>query len=107
MLSQSEQVLPQIRPASIKPLKAENDPTQYCYNNFVIDSTGRLWLKTCSVAAQFYDLHVLQYDGYEQRSLDIGRGEWKDFKLGYLEGTSAKGFLYGYIQILEKATLFT
>ena len=105
---QSQDTLPQITPISIQPLTGENDPTEYCYSNLVFDTTGRLWMKTCGVAEQLYDLQVLQFDGYARWPLNVSKEKWKDFRVGFLEGISAKGFLYGYLnQLNDQSTLYT
>ena len=104
---QSQEALPKILPATINPLKGENDPTGYCFSNLVFDTTGRLWMKTCGVAAQLYALQVLQYDGYDHRPINVTRAEWKDYLVGYLEGTTADGKLYGYLnKKFDQPTLY-
>ncbi len=99
---------PTISPSIIVPLVAEDDPTQFCYNNLVFDETGRLWMKTCAVAEQLYALQVLQFDGYERWPINVVREEWKELRTGCLEGVSQGGALYGFLnEASERSTLYT
>lgn len=99
---------PAITPAIIEPLVGENDPTQFCYRNMVIDESGRLWMNTCGVAERFYALQILQFDGYDRWPVTVARDEWKDYIIGSLEGVSEDGLLYGFLnRPFFRATLYT
>ncbi|MEN0005913.1 MAG: ATP-binding protein [Bacteroidota bacterium] len=91
----------------VQALVSENDPTQFCYNSIVVDDSGRLWLKPCSVAEQLYGLNVVQFDGYDRWPITVRPKSWQGTIQSNLEGFSSKGFLYGFInQNYEKSTLY-
>ncbi|MCG8331258.1 MAG: ATP-binding protein [Chitinophagales bacterium] len=94
---QGQPVMPEVLPTSIKPLKSDNDPAQYCIDNFLIDQKGRLIFKTCGVAEQLYAMRLVQFDGHNIWPLSIARDDWSGYMRTSLEGESEQLGLYGFL----------
>lgn len=86
-----------ITPASTKLLKNQDAPAGFCVDALVEDNKGRLWVKPCGVAEQFYALKLVQYDGYEFRSVDIVKEDWSGYMRTGLEGYSSNFGVYGFL----------
>ena len=108
ILLQGQPVMPEVLPTSIQPLKSDNDPAQYCIDNFLIDQKGRLIFKTCGVAEQLYAMRLIQFDGHNIWPLSIARDDWSGYMRTSLEGESEQLGLYGFLnRTTHQSALYT
>ncbi|MEN0005754.1 MAG: ATP-binding protein [Bacteroidota bacterium] len=99
--------LPLIERTVLEPLQGPNDPTTFCYKDLVLDQKGRLWMKTCGVAQQLYDVRVFQFDGYDRWPIAIAQGKWQNYQTIYLDEFSSDGQWLGYFTDRKnRSTLF-
>lgn len=89
--------LPAIVPTATKPLQNQDAPAGFCMDALVQDDKGRLWLKPCGVAEQFYALRMVQFDGYEFRPITIVREGWDGYMRTGVEGFSSSFGVYGFL----------
>lgn len=97
IFAQQEDQLPVIIPTATKVLQNQDSPAGFCMDAMVKDNKGRLWLKPCGVAEQFYALRLVQFDGYEFRSVNIVREGWDGYMRTGVEGFSSDFGLYGFL----------
>ncbi len=100
--------LPTLQASRVTQLSSEYDPGGFCVDDFVKDSQGRLWIKPCGVAEQFFALRLIQFDGYNTRPIRVARRGWNGFMRSGISGYSSKLGLYGFLnRFPESSALYT
>lgn len=89
--------LPRLFPSHIQPFQYEAFFPNYCVEKFIIGPDGRLWMPTCGALNAIFNLPLIQYDGYELRSVDIELEQLAAGQSTYFEGYVEGLGLYGCI----------
>lgn len=99
--------LPKLLPSRIQPFQDEAFFPNYCVENIIVGSDGRLWMPTCGALTTSFNLPLLQYDGYELRPVDMAlqtlSAQQTVYFGGYLEGLG----LYGCINSAWESHFFS
>jgi len=65
-----------------------------CFDNLVIDDSGRMWLNACGLQRVINDLGVFSFDGYEFQPLEIKKSDGVAI-IPNVKGITSAGKFYG------------
>ena len=101
--SQGWNNLPQLKPAYSNDFFREDlSYSGSCFNNVVLDDSGRMWLNACGLQRAINSLGVFSFDGYRFLPMEIEKADGKAITLDVM-GMTSDGKLYG--QANKKAFL--